>query len=137
MNAAPRFASLQFQREQSDRELEELFFRDARTYIYDADTYDFHVTERTLRESDPGRIWTFAPTLEERTNYTFVLAEVAGEVQPFVIATPEPTAADARIVTFNAADGLPAMDLYLERPGVGLLGLVWIAGRRRPRAAAS
>ena len=29
VNAAPRFASLQFQREQSDRELEELFFRDA------------------------------------------------------------------------------------------------------------
>ncbi|HET7609291.1 MAG TPA: DUF4397 domain-containing protein [Gammaproteobacteria bacterium] len=123
LNAAPRFASLQFQREHSEREFgEELFFRDARSYLYDADTYDFYVTERTLRESDPGRIWTFAPTLEERTNYTFVLAEAAGEVQPFVIATPEPTADDARIVLFNAADGLPAMDLYLERPGVGIAG---------------
>jgi len=122
-NAAPGFLSLQFQREHSDREApDELPFKDVRPYVYDADTYDFYVIEGALTATDPGRVWTFAHVLEERTDYAFVLTEVAGEVQPVVIAIPAAPAADAQIVALNAASGLPAMDLYLERPGVGIAG---------------
>jgi hypothetical protein len=121
-NAAPGFGSLSFQREQDVRGAVELLFKGAQTFAYDADTYDFFVIERTHREADPGRSWTFASTLEADTHYTFVVTEVAGEVQPVVIATPPPPAADTQFVALNAAGGLPAMDLYLERPGVGIAG---------------
>ena len=122
VNAAPGFGSLAFQREQDSSRGAEMPFKDAQAFVYDADTYDFYVIERTLRDADPGRTWTFAPTLEEKTNYLFVLTEVAGEIQPIVIATPTPPAADAQILVMNAAGSLPAMDLYLERPGVGIAG---------------
>jgi uncharacterized protein DUF4397 len=122
VNAAPGFGSLAFQREQDSSRGAEMPFRDAQAFVYDADTYDFYVIERTLRDADPGRTWTFAPTLEEKTNYVFVLTEVGGEIEPVVIATPTPPAADAQIVVLNAAGSLPPMDLYLERPGVGIAG---------------
>jgi hypothetical protein len=121
-NVAPGFASLSFQREQDNRGAAELSFKTLQAFVYDADTYDFFVVERTLNQDDPGRTWTFAPTLEEDTSYTFVLTEVAGEVQPVVIATPPPPANDAQILALHAASGLPAIDVYLERPGVGIGG---------------
>jgi hypothetical protein len=113
---------LGFQREQDTSRAVEMPFKDAQAFVYDADTYDFYAIERTLREADPGRIWTFAPKLEASTNYVFVLAEVAGEIEPVVIATPSSPATDAQIVALNAAGGLPAMDIYFARPGVGIAG---------------
>lgn len=124
-NVASGFPSLNFQREHNPLERpDELVFRDTRVYLYDADTYDFYVEEPTYDNEDPGRVWTFAPTLEASTHYTFVLTEVAGEVVPVVIPNPAPpTAADAaQILGLHAAARLPAMDLYLERPGVGIAG---------------
>jgi hypothetical protein len=121
-NVAPGFGSLSFQREQDIRGAAELSFKSQQAFSYDADTYDFFVVERTLSDADPGRTWTFAPTLEPNTHYTFALTEVAGEVQPVVITTPPSPANDAQILALHAASGLPAMDLYLERPGVGIAG---------------
>lgn len=121
-NAAPGFGSLTFRREQDVARDAEMLFKDAQLFVYDADTYDFNVLERTLSDTDPGRTWTFAPKLEANTLYTFALTEVAGEIQPVVIETPAPPATDALILALNAAGGLPAMDIYLERPGVGIAG---------------
>ena len=122
VNVAPGFGSLSFQREQEARNAVELGYKSQQAFSYDADTYDFFVVERTLRDDDPGRTWTFAPTLEPDTHYTFVLTEVAGEVQPVVMTTPPAPANDAQIIALHAASGLPAMDIYLERPGVGIAG---------------
>ena len=122
VNVAPGFGSLSFQREQESRNGAELPFKSQQTFAYDADTYDFYVIERTLTDADPGRTWTFAPTLEPNTHYTFALTEMAGEVQPVVIATAPSTANDAQILALNAAGSLPPMDLYLEPPGVGIAG---------------
>lgn len=123
VNVAPGFANLTFRREQEDTRLDMvLAFRDAQAAVYDADSYDFNVFERTLSNADPGRTWTFAQKLESNTHYTFVLTEVAGEVQPVVLASPPLPASDAQIVALNAASGLPAIDLYLERSGVGIAG---------------
>src|SRR5512134_532642 len=64
-NVAPGFPALSFQRERPLLEQpDELAFKDTRVYLYDADTYDFYVEEPTYAEEDPGRTWTFAPTLE-------------------------------------------------------------------------
>src|SRR5690348_6026576 len=62
-NAAPGFPSLQFRREQDQNGAVEMPFKDGRTFVYDADTYDFFVSEPTFSAQDPGRVWTFAPKL--------------------------------------------------------------------------
>ena len=122
-NAAPGFPSLQFRREQDVNGAVELPFKDGRTFVFDADTYDFYVSEPTFSVADPGRDWTFAPTLAANEIYQFILTEVAGEVVPVVITVPPlPTGDAAQIFGLHAAATLPAMDLYLERPGVGIAG---------------
>ena len=119
-NAAPGFQELGFRREQTSAR--SLAFRDAQINTYDVDTYDFFVDERNLFDGDTPRFWTFRHELVVDIDYTFVLTEVGGEVQPVVIETPEPPAAAAQIAALHAAAGLPAMDLYLEGPGVGIAG---------------
>jgi len=122
-NAASGFESLSFQREQDENNRSEMAFKDAAAYFYDADTYDFYVVEQTFKLDDPGRTWTFAHALEKDTHYVFVLTEVAGEIVPVVIPNPAPPAgSNAQILGLHAARGLPAMDLYLESPGVGIAG---------------
>jgi hypothetical protein len=119
-NVAPGFQELGFRREQTSAR--SLAFRDAQINSWDVDTYDFFIDERGLFVGDTPRFWTFRQELVVDTDYTFVLTEVAGEVQPVVIANPEPTATAAQIAALHAAPGLPAMDLYLEGPGVGIAG---------------
>jgi len=119
-NVAPGFQELGFRREQTSART--LAFRDAQINQWDVDTYDFFIDERGLFVGDTPRFWTFRQELVADTDYTFVLTEVAGEVQPVVIANPEPTATAAQIAALHAAPGLPAMDLYLEAPGVGIAG---------------
>jgi len=122
-NAAPGFPSLQFRREQDVNGAVELPFKDGRTFVYDADTYDFYVSEPSFSVGDPGRDWTFATTLDANAIYLFILTEVAGDVVPAVITVPPlPTGDAAQIFGQHAAATLPAMDLYLERPGVGIAG---------------
>jgi hypothetical protein len=62
-NAAAGFPSLSFRREQESSGQADLQFKDAQSFLYDADTYDFYVQEPTLAREDPGRTWTFARTL--------------------------------------------------------------------------
>jgi len=121
-NAAPGFDSLKFRRENNLQGEAALAFETAQPFIYDADTYDFYVTD-SLGTADPAaKVWTFQSKLEGDTSYSVVLTEVAGEVEPVVIPIPAKQGADAQFVALNAASGLPAMDLYLERTGVGIAG---------------
>jgi hypothetical protein len=121
VNAAPNFAELAFQREQDSRNLLTLPFKGATEFSYDADTYDFFVLERGY-DLTPGRNWTFAPTLAADKSYTFVFTEVATEVVAVVLERDAAPPADAAIEAVHAGGGLPAMDLYLERPGLGIGG---------------
>jgi hypothetical protein len=122
VNAAPGFAQLDFRREQTSPST--LSFKGAQEFNYDADAYDFYV--QGLIDATPTppttRTWPFATTLVGDTHYVFVLTEVAGEVVPVVLEYASAPSADAQILAINAGDGLPAMDLYLERPGVGIAG---------------
>jgi hypothetical protein len=120
-NAAPSFVELGFQREQDINNIASLPFKEATQFAYDVDTYDFFVIERSFPNT-AGRTWTFAPTLEAGNGYTVVLTEVAGEIEPVVLMHTPPPAADAQVEALHAANGLPAMDLYLEAPGAGIAG---------------
>lgn len=119
-NVAPSFSELSFRREQTNPSA--FAFKNAQEFVYDVDTYDFFIDERTLLEGVTPRSWTFSRQLQPSMSYTFVLTEAGGEVQPLVIEHPKAPATDAQIVALHAAAGLPAMDLYLERPGVGIAG---------------
>jgi hypothetical protein len=132
-NAAPGFAELGFRREQAGQP-ETLAFRGAQEYSYDADTYDFYAFERALLATQAPRTWTFSAQLEHTREYTFVLTEVAGEVRPIVLEAPAAPAADAQIMGVHASPGLPALDLYLERPGVGIAGdyELWLTAAGNP-----
>lgn len=121
-NVAPGFENLTFRREQDVRNQREMTFKATAEFSYDVDTYDFFVFERSLDINTAGRSWTFAPQLEADTGYTFVLTEVGNEVVPVVLSYPAAPASDAQIVGLHAAGGLPALDLYLEAPGVGIAG---------------
>ena len=121
-NVAPGFEFLKFRREQDARNEVDLSFKGTSEYSFDAGSYDFFVLERLLDPTGSGRFWTFAPELVADTRYTFVLTEVGTDVVPVVLAYPAAPAADAQIVGLHAASGLPALDLYLEPPGVGIAG---------------
>lgn len=119
-NAAPGFAELAFRREQTQPST--LGFKNAQEFSYDADTYDFYVGERPPSASTAGRTWSLTTTLAGDNNYVIVLTEVGGEVVPVVLQHGAAPAADTQILAQHAGGGLPAMDLYLERPGVGIAG---------------
>ena len=120
LNVAPSFASLDFHREQEGALT--MTFKGVQDARYDVDTYDFFVVERSAASGATPRSWTFGSQLQAERAYTFVLTEVAGEIVPVVLENSAAPAADAQIQALHAATGLPAMDLYLERPGVGIAG---------------
>lgn len=118
INAAPGFSDLFFRREQTQPS--QLLFKNAQEVTYDADTYDFNVTG--LDANNVEQTWPFSRTLVGDTRYVFVLTDVAGAVVPIVLEHGQAPSADAQILAAHAGGGLPAMDLYLERPGVGIAG---------------
>lgn len=119
VDVAPSFSQLQFRREQTNPST--LTFKNAQEFAYDADTYDFYVTEPSLTNG-AGATRAFAQEMRGNHRYTFVLTEVAGVVQPVVLETPDPSATEAQIVGLHAGENLPAMDLYLVAPGAGIGG---------------
>jgi hypothetical protein len=121
-NVAPGFEELTYRREQDVQRAATMSFKTTREFVYDLDSYDFFVTDRTLSPDVSNRQWTFSPELRPDHGYLFVLTEVGTDVQPVVIELPTAPASDARFVALHAAGGQPAMDLYLERPGVGIAG---------------
>lgn len=119
-NVAPGFAEVLFRREQTQGGT--LAFMNAQIFSYDADTYDFFVDERSLGANHGGRSWTFAQTMRASQEYTLVLTENAGDIVPVVLEYENPSATNAQIVAVHAGGSLPAMDLYLEAPGLGIGG---------------
>jgi hypothetical protein len=119
-NVAPSFAELQFRREQVNPLT--LSFKGSQDTSYDADTYDFYVLERSLVLGSPGRNWTFARELQANYGYTFVITEVGDEIVPIVLERSPASATSAQVEAVNAGANLPAVDLYLEAPGVGIAG---------------
>lgn len=118
-NVAPGFAELQFRRERITEAT--LGFKGSNEVSWDADTYDLYVDERSLNGA-ATRSWTVARQFQADRSYIIVLTEVGGEASPVILEHSVAGAADAQIIALHAGPNLPAMDLYLERPGVGIAG---------------
>ena len=123
VNAAPSFAQLSYRREQTDSR-DALAFKAVGAHDYDVDTYDFHAYQLRVATQELLNTWTWTKTLVADKNYTFVLAEVAGQVSPQTVEYPLKlaNATDTQIAIVHAGESLPAMDVYVQPTGVGIAG---------------
>jgi len=123
VNAAPSFAALSYQREQTDQ-LDTLAFKGVAPHDYDVDTYDFNVYRQQVATQALLNHWTWIKELVADKQYAFVLAEVAGQVSPQIVEYPPKLAnsGDTQIALVHAGENLPAMDVYVQPTGVGIAG---------------
>ena len=125
VNAAPHFATLFYQREQPlGQSPDSLAFKAVTAFDYDADTYDFFVYERRVATNELLHTWTWVKELVADKQYTFVLAEVAGEVSPQTVEySPKfANSNDTQFAVVHAGETLPAMDVYIQPTGTGIGG---------------
>jgi hypothetical protein len=127
VNVAPGFPPLTFARGNADRlAASEIPFKSGSQLTYDADTYTFRVYARDLATGGSPERRSIAKQVVAGTLYTFVLAQSGTNIQELILETQPPaaTATDTQVVAAHAADGLPAMDIFLERPGTDITGAV-------------
>jgi hypothetical protein len=125
VNAAPSFAQLWYQREHSTTEQEDaLTFKSATAHDYDVDNYDFFVYHKRVGTGEILDTWTWVKQLVAGNQYTFVLAEAAGQISPQIVEYPPKLAnsSDTQIAVVHAGESLPAMDVYVQPAGVGIAG---------------
>ena len=123
VNAAPTFAQLSYRREQTDTR-DVLEFKGVAAHDYDLDTYDFNVYRLQTATQTLLNQWTWVKELVADKEYTFVLAEAAGQVAPQIVEySPKLTnSTDTQIAVVHAGETLPAMDVYVQPTGVGIAG---------------
>jgi hypothetical protein len=124
-NAAPEFGRLEFLRgaqPTGSNSWVALGFKDSSATQYDEDTYNFQVAA-PITNADPD-IWRFTKSVRSDTNYVFVLTGDAGAVEPVFVEFPAPAAnaTAVQITGTNASTLLPAIDLYLQPAGAGIVG---------------
>jgi hypothetical protein len=123
VNAAPSFAQLSYRREQTDTR-DVLSFKGVAAHDYDVDTYDYNVYQIQVATQSVLQKWTWAKELVADKHYTFVLAEVAGQISPQIVEYSPKLAnsGDTQIAVVHAGESLPAMDVYVQPTGVGIAG---------------
>jgi hypothetical protein len=125
MNVAPGYALMKFAREQTDP-VDVQFRNGIVVGPYDEDTYDFKVYVRDVATGGSILKKEFAKQIASGTLYTFVLAQSGTGIQELLLESvpPAPTATDLQVVAAHAGEQLPAMDVFLERPGTDIAGAV-------------
>jgi hypothetical protein len=143
VNAAPSFAQLSYRREQTDT-VDSLAFTGVAAHDYDVDTYDYNVYQLRVATQELLNHWTWSKQLLADKEYTFVLAEAAGQVSPQTVEyTPKlANSGDTQIAVVHAGETLPAMDVYVQPTGVGIAGAtprgsVGFLGQISPKTFAS
>jgi hypothetical protein len=123
VNAAPSFAQLSYRREQTDT-IDALAFKGVASHDYDVDTYDYNVYLTRVTTGELLNHWTWSKELLAGKDYTFVLAQAAGQVSPQIVEyTPKlANSGDTQIAVVHAGETLPAMDVYVQPTGVGIAG---------------
>ena len=145
VNAAPSFAQLWYQREHSTLESQDaLAFKGVTAHDYDVDTYDFFAYQKRVATGEVLNTWTWIKELVADKQYTFVLAEAAGQVTPQIVEYSSKLAnsGDTQIAFVHAGESLPAMDVYVQPTGVGIAGAtprgtVSFRGKIEPKTFAS
>jgi hypothetical protein len=127
VNVAPRFPALTLGRGAgtTDNVINTLAFKEGVEVAYDEDTYNFHVYVTSPASVTTDKL-QFTKQVTTGTLYTIVLTQSGSDVQELILETqpPAPSATDTQVVAAHAAEGLPAMDLFLEPPGTDIAGAV-------------
>jgi len=145
VNAAPSFAQLWYQRERPiGVQPDALAFKAVTAADYDIDTYDFYAYHRRVATQEVLNTWTWVKQLVADQNYTFVLTEVAGQITTQIVEyTPKAAnSTDSQIAVVHAGETLPAMDVYVQPTGAGIVGAsprgtVNFQGQVTPKSLAS
>jgi hypothetical protein len=132
VNVAPGFAALTFARGDRDPlvfgsgQVSSVPFKGGLEWTYDADTYNYKVFARDLTTGGITQRKSISKQVVSGTLYTFVLAQRGTEVQELILETQPPpaTATDTQVLAAHAGELLPAMDIFLERPGTDITGAV-------------
>ena len=120
LHAASSYPQIQFYREQ--RPQGGLEFGSGQSFLYEVGQYDFNLNITPPLSSASVRLKSFSVTLEQGTEYYFVISEVGGVLEPLVV-TQAPfslASANAEVSVFHAASASPTMDIYLTAPGAVL-----------------
>ena len=139
VHAAPSYGVISFLRE--ERFPAALEYRAASTpFEYEIGQYDFNLEITRLGESAPTRLRSFSETLQENTDYFFVITEDgAGALQELIVTKPpqSATATAAEFALIHAAPAFQAVDVYVTAPGADLSAAnpVGSAGFRQSIAA--
>jgi hypothetical protein len=122
LNTVPRYLSLDFRREESGAST--LEFEGGAAAAYDEDTYDFNVDAHNVVTGAVQRILSFPQKVSTGVTYTFVLYDTGTAVDRVVLEAPDlpVSAADTQVAALHAANGLPAMDIYIAAPGTNIAG---------------
>ena len=123
LNAAPSFSTLSIRRGKqatSQNQPRNLRYKEATAATYDQDRYDFYVDVSTPGLAAPTPLRNFSKELLTGTDYTLVLTEVGGLIEPVFLEQPNPTAnsTQANVIALHAGEVLAPMDLYLSAPGM-------------------
>src|SRR5690606_26608283 len=111
------FSSLIFRREeQTIPDPIVLSYLGGQAFTYDEDQYDFNIEVNDIATGALTRLKSFNATMSSDSRYMFVLTEVGGLVEPVVLEyTPlDGAASGAQALALHAAEGGPAVSLYLE-----------------------
>jgi Domain of unknown function (DUF4397) len=116
-NVVPKYGSVAFRRVESAPNA--LAYRDSQQFSYNQDTYDFHLEAKLANETDITRVVNFTKEVLAGTLYDFVFTQTGTTPDYKILEMPTPAAGatDAEVIGMHAADGTPAVDVYLEAPG--------------------
>lgn len=120
VNVASSYPPIQLLREERLAGL--LDFAGGDEFLYETDQYDFHLQITPPLQSSPVRLKSFSVTLQQGTEYYFVITQVAGLLEPLIVTQPpfSPTSATAEVSIVHGSFGSPSMDIYLTAPGAVL-----------------
>ena len=121
LNAAPSFGTLEFRRGMqatSQNQPRNIGYKEAIGASYDEDSYGFYVDATSPGAGAPTPVTNFSKEIRSDTDYTIVLTEVGGLIEPVFLEQPRPqtNATQANVIVLHAGEVLAPMDLYLSAP---------------------
>lgn len=120
VHAAPSFGPLTFLRVRSIAAT--LPYKNDAVMSFDEDRYDFNVEISPPGASEPENVLTFAHDVLAGTEYTFILTDIGGLLEPIILENPvfDRGAGDSQVIAVHAAPDVPPVDVYLEPPGTDI-----------------
>ena len=108
-------------------------YRGVSSFTFDEDQYDFNLEMQAPGEEMPTRVSSVSVEMVAGTEYTFVITERAGVIQPILLEQPS-ASSDLATSFIHAANSLSTVDVFIEAPGTDVTTAVpWGSASFRER----